>query len=134
LRVARNIKDIQAFLGFANFYRWFIHGFSKVCKPLRDLTRQRNTFAWSVLCEDAFQLLKKVFIEGPTLVNFNSDRLTRVETDTSDFALVTVLTQLCDDGDWHPVPFHSRKFQPAEISYDVCNKEMTAIMAAFKEL
>ena len=33
----------------------------------------------------------------------------------------------------HPIAFHSRKFQPAEVNYDVDNKEMTAIVAAFRE-
>jgi hypothetical protein len=131
--VPRNVKDVQAFLGFANFYRRFIQGFSKVCKPLTDLTRKGNAFAWSAVCEDAFQLLKKLFTEGPILAHFDADRPTRVETDASDFALGAVLSQLCDDGKWHPVAFHSRKFQPAEINYDVHDKEMTAIMAAFKE-
>jgi hypothetical protein len=67
------------------------------------------------------------------LANFDADRPTRVETDASDFALGAVLSQLCDDGKWHPVAFHSRKFQPVEINYDVYDKEMTALMAAFKE-
>ena len=31
------------------------------------------------------------------------------------------------------IPFHSQKFQPAEVNYDVHDKEMTAIVAAFKE-
>ena len=96
--VPRNVKDVQAFLGFANFYRRFIQGFSKVCKPLTDLTRKGTAFAWSAVCEDAFQLLKQLFTEGPILAHFDADRPTRVETDASDFALGAVLLQLCDDG------------------------------------
>jgi hypothetical protein len=42
--VPRNDKDVQAFLGFANFYRRFTQGFSKVCKPHTDLTRKSNAF------------------------------------------------------------------------------------------
>ena len=42
--VPRNVKDIQAFLGFANFYRCFIEGFSKICKPLIDLTQKDKMF------------------------------------------------------------------------------------------
>ena len=33
------VKDVQAFLGFANFYRQFIPDFSKKVKPLNELTK-----------------------------------------------------------------------------------------------
>ena len=36
----RNIKDIQSFLGFANFYRQFINGYSKMIQPLTQLCRK----------------------------------------------------------------------------------------------
>src|SRR4051812_47989376 len=127
------VKDVQAFLGFANFYRRFIKGFSKICTPLTNLTRNEVPWNWSSACEEAFTLLKKRFTEEPVLAHFNSSRKTKLETDASDFALGAVLSQLCEDGKWHPVAFHSRKFQPAEINYDVHDKEMTAIVAAFKE-
>jgi hypothetical protein len=32
----RSLRDIQSFIGFANFYQWFIKGFSKIAKPLSD--------------------------------------------------------------------------------------------------
>jgi len=131
--VPRNVKDIQAFLGFANFYRRFIEGFSKVCKPLTDLTQKDRVFEWTPQCEEAFQRLKTLFTEGPILAHFDHTRFTRVETDASDFALGAILSQLCEDNKWHPIAFHSRKFQPAEVNYDVHDKEMTAIVVAFKE-
>jgi len=34
------VVDVQTFIGFANFYRWFIKGFSKIAKPLTDLTKK----------------------------------------------------------------------------------------------
>ena len=39
-----NVKDIQAFLGFANLYQRFIEGLSKICKPLTDLTQKDKMF------------------------------------------------------------------------------------------
>ena len=56
-----------------------------------------------------------------------------METDASDFALGAILSQLSDDDRWHPVAFHSRKFSDTETNYDVHDKEMSAIVAAFKE-
>ena len=35
-----SVKEVQKFIGFANFYRRFIKGFSKICKPLTDLTKK----------------------------------------------------------------------------------------------
>ena len=38
----RNVKDVQSFLGFANFYRRFINNYSRIVGPLTDLTH-KNT-------------------------------------------------------------------------------------------
>ena len=128
-----NVKDIKAFRGFANFYQRFIEGFSKICKPLTDLTQKDQMFEWTSQCEEAFWRLKTMLTEGPILAHFDFMRSTRLETDASEFALGAILSQLCEDNRWHPIAFHSRKFQPAEVNYDVHDKEMTAIVAAFKE-
>jgi len=74
-----------------------------------------------------------MFTTGPILTDFDDTRPTKLETDASDFALGAVLSQLCENSKWHPVAFHSRKFSPAQINYDVHDKEMAAIVAAFKE-
>ena len=131
--VPRNVKDVQAFLGFTNFYQRFIEEISKICKPLTDLTQKAKMFEWTSQCEEAFRRLKTMLTEGPILAHFDFMRSTRVEADASDFALGAILSHVCEDNRWHPIAFHSRKFQPAEVNYDVHDKEMTAIVAAFKE-
>jgi len=45
-----NVKGIQSFLGFANFYRRFIRDYSKITTPLSSLTR-KDDGCISVLCE-----------------------------------------------------------------------------------
>jgi len=127
------VVDVQSFMGFANFYCRFIKGFSKIAKPLTDLTKKGIKWPWTPSCQDAFDKLKEMFTTGPILTHFDDTRPTKLETDTSDFALGAVLSQLCEDEKWNPVAFHSRKFSPAEINYNVHDKEMAAIVAAFKE-
>jgi len=55
-----------------------------------------------------------------------------IETDASDFAIGAVLLQRDYKGTLHPVAFHLWKFQLAEINYEIHNKELLAIVDAFK--
>ena len=51
----KKLRDVQSFLGFANFYRWFIQGYSKVVAPLTKLTGKDIPFIWDTDQESAFQ-------------------------------------------------------------------------------
>src|SRR5258706_12463783 len=132
-RLPRNVVEVQSFLGFANFYRRFIKGFAKVTRPLTDLTRTGITWNWNEACTNAFEGLKKLFTEAPILAHFDPDRPKIIKTDASDLAIGGILSQLEPDVKWHPIAFISRKFQAAEVNYDVHDKEMVAIIYCFKE-
>ena len=129
----QTVKDVQRFIGFANFYRRFIEGFSKIAKPVTAFTKKSVKWNWTPACNADFEHLKERFTTGSLLTHFDETRLTKMETDASDFALGAIQSQLSDDDRWHPVAFHSRKFSDAEINYDIHDKEMSAIVAAFKE-
>ena len=53
------MKGVQSFLGFCNFYRKFIEGYSRIAKPLHGLTKKGNAWAWTPECEEAFQKLRR---------------------------------------------------------------------------
>ena len=113
------VVNVQGFMGFANFYHRFIKGVSKIAKQLTDLTKKGIKWTWTSSYQQACDKLKEMFTTGPILTHFDDSRPTKLETDASDFALGAVLSQVCEDEKWHPVAFHSRKFSPAEINYDV---------------
>ena len=48
------VRDVQCFLGFANFYRRFIKEYSKVAGPLFNLLKKNGVFDWSHECQLAF--------------------------------------------------------------------------------
>lgn len=131
----KSIHDIQVFLGFANFYRRFIRSYSKVTAPLTRLLRKDVKFDWTAKEEDSFQTLKVAFTTAPILCHFKPDRPIVIETDASDFAIAGVLSQPSPENAkiLHPVAFYSRKLQPAELNYDIFNKEMLAIVEALKQ-
>jgi len=69
---------------------------------------------------------------APILTHFDTQRPIVIETDSSDLALGAVLSQRDDKNRLHPVVFHSRKFQPAEINYEIHDKELLAVVNTFK--
>jgi len=79
------VKDVQAFLGLANFYHHFIQDFSKIATPLNNLMCKETVWRWGGTQQKAFDELKRRFVEGPTLVAANYMRPLCVESDASDF-------------------------------------------------
>ena len=128
----RKIKDIQSFLGFANFYRRFISDYSAIAIPLTRLTRKSTPWNFSDDCRSAFNTLKKAFTSAPILTHWMPDKQIVVETDASDYALGAILSLFSDDGELHPIAFHSRTFTSSELNYDTHDKELLAIFEAFK--
>jgi len=129
----RSVKEVQIFIGFANFYRRFIKDFSKVCKPIPEtLKGNPKDFRWGRYQEEAFEELKGRFRTAPIVSHFYPGRRTVVETDTRDFALGCVLSQY-QGRILHPVAFQSRKLNRAERNYEIHDKILLALMEAFKE-
>jgi len=58
----KKVKNIQSFLGFANFYCQFIFNYSDIVIPLTRLTRKDIPWKFNFSCQDAFNSLKKTFI------------------------------------------------------------------------
>ena len=77
--------------------------------------------------------MKKRFTSQPILVSFNPEKPITLETDVSDRAIEVCISQPDDKGCLRPVAFYSRKFSSAEISYEIHDKELLAIVNAFKQ-
>ncbi len=73
-KTPRSIRDVQSFIGFANFYRRFIRDFSAVIRPMMQLTRKDTPFIWSSACSNAFHQLKEAFVTAPILMKFDPDK------------------------------------------------------------
>ena len=127
------VKDVQSFLGFANFYRRFIHEYSDIVVPLTRLTRKDLKWNFSKACRDAFNKLKTAFLSAPVLTHWIPDTLITVETNASDYAIAAILSITLPNGKIHPVAFHSRTLSTSELNYDTHDKELLAIFEAFQK-
>ena len=127
-------KQLQRFLGFANFYRRFIRGYSMVAAPLMALTSLKVPFQWTSPADEAFRSLKGRFTSAPILQMPDPERQFVVEVDASDVGVGGVLSQrAAKDQKLHPCAFFSRQLTPAERNYDIGNRELLAVKLALEE-
>jgi hypothetical protein len=127
------VKHVQAFLGFANFYRRFIQDFAKLSRPLTTLTCKDVPFQWGPEQEVAFNALKHAMCTAPILRIPDDIHPFRLESDSSDFATGAVLEQLGEDGIWHPVAFYSKSLNEHKRNYEIYDKELLAVIRALEE-
>ena len=108
------VKDVRSFLGFCNFYQLFILSFSKIAKPLNELTWKDVPFAWEDKHEAMFNALRNLVTSEPVLWQPQLDKPFEVEVDASGFALGGVLLQRQEDGKKHPIGYYSATLNEAQ--------------------
>jgi transposase InsO family protein len=128
-----SVKEIQSFIGLANYYRRFIRGFSKIAAPMTSATQKDKKFVWTPECQKAFEQIKDAITQEPVLAMFDPNKPVELETDASNFAIASVLGQRDDQGRLRPVAFFSRKLHGPELNYPIYDKEFMAIVASFEE-
>ena len=128
----QQVKDIQSFLGFCNFYYCFIENYSNIVVPLTCLTCKGAPWNFSELCKLAFATLKEAFMSTPMLVHWVLDVQSVVETGASNYALGAILSIYSVDSNIYPITFYSYTFSALELNYDIHDKELLTIFEAFK--
>ncbi|KAK3506130.1 hypothetical protein QTP70_002327, partial [Hemibagrus guttatus] len=114
--IPTSVKELQRFLGFANFCRQFIQGFSSITSLLTSLLRNKpKSLSWTPAATQAFDTLKTAFTTAPLLAHPDPDLPFVVAVDASTTGVGAVLSQ--QQGNprkLHPCAFFSRKLNPAE--------------------
>ncbi|GJX94374.1 putative nucleotidyltransferase, ribonuclease H [Tanacetum coccineum] len=120
-------SEIRQFLGLAGYYRRFIEGFSKIAKPMTELTQKNQKFDWGEEQEEAFQLLKQKLCAAPILALPEGSEDFMVYCDASIKGLGTVLMQRMK-----VIAYASRQLKIHEKNYTTHDLEFGAIVFALK--
>jgi RNase H-like domain found in reverse transcriptase/Reverse transcriptase (RNA-dependent DNA polymerase) len=124
-----NISELCSFLGFGNYYKDFIPFYSHITRPLHDLTKKNTSWSWEVSQDNAFQLLKDLFMSYSILRNPDLTKPYILDTDTSKYAIGAVLSQDYPNGRY-PIAYFSKLLLEAETNYDIYDQELLVIIKA----
>ncbi|KAI1000729.1 hypothetical protein K3495_g7468 [Podosphaera aphanis] len=125
-------RQLQRFLGFANFYRRFIRNFSGLTRPLHGLTKKNAVWAWTPSCVSAFENLREAFSKAPSLAVFDWSKRTVVEVDASNWACGGTFSQWVGS-ELKPVAYFSSKHSAQECNYDIYDKELLSVIKSLEE-
>ena len=85
------VQEVRAFLGFPNYFRKFMQGYSQMVSLLIDLTQTKKAWNWTDKCTEAFERVKYCLTHAPVLWMPNFSKPFEVVADTSKFASGGVL-------------------------------------------
>lgn len=118
-----SVPDILSFLGITGYYHRFIEDFSKLARPLTQLTQKGMRFQWSEACERSFQELKHRLTTALVLSIPTENERFVVYTNASLHDLKCVWMQ-----DRHVVAYALRQLKPLEAMYHVHDLELKSII------
>lgn len=103
--VPKGQRELQQFIGLANFFRRFVQGFATIARPLTGLLRKDAEWHWGPEQLKAFETIKSVLIQRPLLALYDPKRETQVHTDASKHGIGGILLQKDDAGLFRPVSY-----------------------------
>ncbi len=127
-----NLKEIQSFVKFVNFYRCFIKNFSKLVKSFTQLTRKNTSFVWNEICVQVFDNLKKQVNSISVLRHFNFKRQAILKINASNYVKDEILSQYNDEKVLYLMIFYSKSMILAEINYHIYDKKLLVIIQCFE--
>ncbi len=127
-----NLKEIQSFVRFVNFYRHFIRNFFKLVKSFTQLSRKNTSFVWNEVCIQAFRNLKKQISFASVFCHFDFKRQTILKIIALNYVKDEILSQYNDESVLHLMIFYSKSMIFAEINYYIYDKKLLIIIRCFE--
>ena len=129
----KTVTDVRSFTGFTNYYRKYIKVYTKITRPLYELTSGKNSkkkkhnVDWTDRCQQSFECLKEQCSQCPVLTYANYKHPFILHTDASTTRLGTVLSQKQTDGPERVVAYASHSLNKVERNYDAHKLEFLAL-------
>jgi RNase H-like domain found in reverse transcriptase/Reverse transcriptase (RNA-dependent DNA polymerase) len=137
-RPPMNVTEVRKFLGFTGYYRYFIKDYSKITRPLLQLTHLITTWHWDEDEQTTFETLQQAMINKPVPRQPDFTKPFFLLTDASAYGMGTILSQEggsttpnpAQKPKLHPIAYYSATFTQMERNYNIYERKLLAIIKA----
>ena len=127
-----DVKSLQRFLGLANWFRRFVHNFSKIAEPLTRLTRKGVDWQWTLIEQNSFETIKRALTSSPVIAIYRPDKPVSLHTDACKIGIGAILMQPDDEGNNRVVAYYSRRLNCHEERYATWEQEVLAVVESME--
>ena len=130
-----NVTEVRGFLGLCGTVRIWIQDYSRLAKPLVDLTRKDTEFKWEVAHQEAFLKLKQLVVNAPALqpIDYTSNRPVYLSVDTSMQGVGYILSQEDEQGRRAPARYGSMPINKPRSNYGQSKLELYGLFRALRQ-
>ena len=127
------------FLSFINYYRRFIHNYSKLVAFLIDLLKNNKQnkkfefFVWKKESKQTFRRLRDIFTSIFIFHRFDSIKKIKVKIDVSNFEIANIFNQFDEQNHWRSKTFWSRKMISTKMNYEIHDQKILIIITIFQQ-
>lgn len=131
--VPKKLKQVRDFLGLCNFYRRFIPEYSRYIRPLCELLKKENSWLWGEKEQQAFEQVKRLFVETIELHHPDPSKDYYLQTDSSGVGIGGVLYQLGEGNEHLILGFHSKALKGAQLNWTVTEQEFYSVICCLEK-
>ncbi len=146
--VPHDIKSLQSFLGFTNFFRRYVQGYASIMEPLLELLRGHSTHVkkgkhrkkpipkpwhWGHRQSEAFAKIKSALTSTPVLEYPDFEKEFVIHVDASRTGLGAVLFQKSEGGKLKVLSYGSKSLGATEKNYSAHKLEFLALKWAITQ-
>ena len=120
------MAHVRSFLGLTCYYQRYIPNYADIAEPMQKLVGKKVKFIWGASQQTSFDLLKHSLINAPILAFPNDSGKFILDTDASNVAIGSVLSQV-QDGQEKVIAYGSKTLNRAQRNYCTTKRELLAI-------
>ena len=125
--IPKTKRDVESYLGFANYHRDHIKNFAEIAKPLHQIVGSKTDFKWGLEQQTAFLEIQKGLVEAATLSYPNPDDTFVLDTDASNKSIGAELSQV-QNGKEVVISYGSKVLTSSQRKYCTTRKELLAVV------